>query len=75
MTLTITDITMTSDQNPHTARLAPAASTMGSVLAARPGPGPLHRHHRVVLADIAGKATCTRPPALAAMESWRQSSA
>ena len=46
MTLTINDTTMTSDQTAHTARHAPEPERLGSVLAARPDPGPQHRHHR-----------------------------
>ena len=47
MTLTINDTTMTSDQTAHTARQAPDRQhLLGSVLAARPGPGPQQRHHR-----------------------------
>ena len=45
MTLTINDTTMTSDQTAHTARHAPGG-TAGKFLAARPAPGPQHRHHR-----------------------------
>ena len=46
MTLTINDTTMTSDQTAHTARASTRRVRLGSVLAARPAPGPQRRRTR-----------------------------